>query len=155
MIRLAEQKDYLQLANMKWIHCEEDEEVYGEKNIEGVDKEGFVAEFIEFMQTNKDYIVFVVEENEQIISAMFVNLITKVPKPNRKTNSLAYLTNVHTMREYRNKGIGTKLLKYIKTYLEEQGCEMIIVWPSDNSVRWYKRNGFCSENEVLVCDLNI
>ncbi len=28
-------------------------------------------------------------------------------------------------------------------------CELIFVWPSQNSVDWYARNGFESDNEIL------
>lgn len=151
MIRLAEEKDYLQLAAMKWLHCQEDDEDYGERNLECVDKQWFINNFVDFMKTQKNYTVFIAEENEIIISSMFVSIIPKVPKPNNKSKSIAYLTNVFTLKEYRNKGIGTKLLQYIKNYLKECACELVIVWPSDNSVEWYKRNGFCSENEVFEC----
>lgn len=153
MIRAAKENDYLQLANMKWEHCKEDDEVYGERNLEGVDKEAFIDEFICFLKKDKTYQIFVLEENEKIISAMFVSMIPKVPKPNGNAEYIAYLTNVHTLKDYRNQGKGTELLKEIKQYLEQKKCELIIVWPSDNSMEWYQRNGFYSENEVFECDL--
>lgn len=37
-IRLANENDYLQLAEMKWLHCEEDDIDYGEHNLDGVNK---------------------------------------------------------------------------------------------------------------------
>ncbi|MBD5093804.1 MAG: GNAT family N-acetyltransferase [Subdoligranulum sp.] len=153
MIRLAEEKDYLQLATMKWQHSQEDDEDYGEGNLEGVVKQEFINSFVDFMKIQKSYTVFVVEENEVVISSMFVSIIPKVPKPNGKSKSIAYLTNVYTLKEYRNSGIGTKLLQYIKNYLKECACELVIVWPSANSAEWYKKNGFCSENEVFECPL--
>lgn len=153
MIRLAQEKDYAQLANMKWLHSEEDDMVYGESNLAGADKEKFLAEFIRFLETDKTYKIFVLEEREIIISAMFVSMIPKVPKPNGKAEYIAYLTNVHTLKEYRNKNKGTELLAYIKDYLREQRCELVIAWPSDHSVNWYVRNGFRQENEVFECDL--
>lgn len=151
LIRMAEENDYMQLAVMKWMHCQEDDEDYGEKNLEGVDKQCFIDSFVDFLKTQKFYTIFVIEENETILSSMFVSIIPKVPKPNEKSQSIAYLTNVYTLKEYRNKRIGTKLLQYIKDYLKECDCELAIVWPSHNSVEWYKRNGFCSENEILEC----
>lgn len=48
------------------------------------------------------------EKNEQIIAAMFVTMIRKVPKPNKKESYIAYLTNVYTLKEYRNQGVGIK-----------------------------------------------
>ena len=127
MIRLADEKDYLQLANMKWLHCEEDDIDYGESNLAGIKKEIFIDEFVEFLLKDKTYKIFVLEENGTIVSAMFVAMIPKVPKPNRNTESIAYLTNVYTLKEYRNKKRGAELLGYIKEYLRNQKCELIIV----------------------------
>lgn len=38
LIRLAEEKDFLQLVEMKWEYYAEDDITYGETNIVGVDK---------------------------------------------------------------------------------------------------------------------
>lgn len=152
LIRLAEEKDFLQLAEMKWEHSAEDDIIYGEKNIVGVDKQAFINDYITFLKNNSTYTIFVLEQNGVIISAMYVAIIDKVPKPKVSESYIAYLTNVHTMQEYRNKGYGTELLSYIKNYLKEKGCELIFVWPSDNSVNWYSRNGFKAENDIMECE---
>ena len=57
-----------------------------------------------------------------VVSAMFVYLISKLPKPNGNAKYIAYLTNVYTKKEYRNKGIGTQMMNYIKSYLMEKKC---------------------------------
>ncbi len=152
-IRLANEKDYNELALMKWEHCGEDDVDYGEHNLDGVDKEEFINEFVAFIKEHKDYRIIIAEEKQQVVSAMFVYMIPKLPKPNGNAKYIAYLTNVYTKSEYRSKGIGTKLLDYIKNYLKEIKCELMFVWPSDNSVNWYKRNGFSEENEIFECPL--
>lgn len=152
-IRFGEEKDFLQLAEMKWLHGEEDDIDYGEHNLDGVDKEIFISEFIAFLKSDKGYKIFVAEDNNIIASAMFVYMIPKIPKPNGHSKYIAYLSNVFTRKEYRNKNIGTELLSYIKNYLTEQKCELIFVWPSDNSVKWYSRNGFSGINEIFECGL--
>ena len=76
-----------------------------------------------------------------------------MPKPNGKAKYIAYLTNVYTRKEYRNQGIGTELLTYIKGYLAEHKCELLFVWPSEKSMNWYERNGFSPENEIFECVL--
>ena len=58
-----------------------------------------------------------------------------------------------TKEEYRNKGIGTELLKYIKNYLKDIKCELIFAWPSDNSINWYKKNDFKEDNDIMECIL--
>lgn len=148
-IRFAEEKDFLHLAEMKWIHSEEDDIDYNEHNLDGVDKESFVSEFVSFLKSNQNYKIFVVEDNNTLLSAMFVYMLPKLPRPSGNSKYIAYLTNVFTMRDYRNKNIGTELLNYIKDYLAEQKCELIFVWPSDKSVKWYSRNGFSGVNEIF------
>ena len=69
--------------------------------------------------------IFVAEENGIIASAMFVHLIPKLPKPNGQAEYIAYLTNVFTKIEFRSKGIGSKLLTYIKEYLIGMKCELL------------------------------
>lgn len=153
MIRLAEEKDFLQLANMRWEHKKEDDAIYGEDNIKGIESDEFIKEYINFLKTESVYKIFVMEKNKQIIATMFVTMIRKVPKPNKKESYIAYLTNVYTLKEYRNQGVGTEMLSYIKNYLKQNRCENIIVWPSDKAIDWYVRNEFKSENEILECEL--
>ncbi len=152
-LRIAQEKDYMQLAQMKWLHCEEDDADYNTTNLAGVDKEQFLEEYIEFLNKHKEYKIFVASDNDVVISSMFVYIIPKTPKPNRKQKYISYLTNVYTLKEYRNKKIGTKLLTYIKEYLAKEDCELVFVWPSENSVNWYLRNDFKQENEIFECSL--
>ena len=138
---------------MKWLHCEEDDIDYHTTNLVEADKNKFIEEFVAFLNEHKEYKVFVASDSDVIISSMFLCVIPKTPKPNRKQKYIAYLTNVYTLREYRNKKIGTELLTYIKEYLAKEACELIFVWPSTNSVNWYSRNDFKQENEILECTL--
>lgn len=152
-IRFAEEKDYIQLAEMKWSHCEEDDEDYGEHSLADVDKQNFISEFIEFLNEHKEYLIFVAMDNDIVMSAMFVYQIVKTPKPNRNEKYISYLTNVYTRKGYRNQGVGTALLNYIKKWLVGHKSELLFAWPSGNSVEWYSQNGFSTENEMFECDL--
>ena len=152
-IRLANEADYNELALMKWEHGVEDDIDYGEHNLDGVNKDEFIEEFVAFLKAHKGYNIIVAEENGVVVSAMFVYLIPKLPKPNGNAKYIAYLTNVYTKKEYRNKGIGTQIMNYIKSILIEKKCELLFAWPSDNSIAWYQRNGFSEDNEIFECPL--
>ena len=153
VIRLASEKDYPAVAKMRWLHAVEDDKVYGEKNTKNVDAQEYISKVIEFLNVNKDYRVFIAEENGIITASMFIYLVPKIPIPNGSSEYIAYLTKVFTKEEYRNKGIGTEMLNYIKEYLKKINCELIFAWPSDNSIEWYNRNGFTNENEIMECIL--
>lgn len=153
VIRFAIEEDCYELALMKWQHAAEDDIDYGEHNLDGVDKNEFIVEFIAFLKIQTNYQIVVAEDNGQLVSAMFVYLIPKLPKPNGNAKYIAYLTNVYTKGAYRNKGIGTQLLNHIKNLLTDKKCELLFVWPSDNSVAWYQRNGFNEDNEIFECPL--
>lgn len=152
-IRIANETDYNELALMKWEHGAEDDVDYGEHNLDGVKKDVFTEEFVAFLKAHKEYEIIVAEENGVVVCAMFVYLIPKLPKPNGNAKYIAYLTNVYTKKEYRNKGIGTQMMNYIKSNLIEKKCELLFAWPSDNSIAWYQRNGFNGDNEIFECPL--
>ena len=152
-IRIAKKQDFRQLAEMKWLHRAEDDKDYNENNLVGVDKDAFIKQFCSFLAKHKEYQIYTACDGDVVASAMFVYLIPKIPKPNGKAKYIAYLTNVYTKKEYRNKKVGSKLLNYIKEQLTKENCELLFVWPSNKSVNWYCRNGFCAENEIMQCDL--
>lgn len=52
------------------------------------------------------------------------------------------MTNVYTIKEFRNKGIGSKLLLTVNEWTKEKRYEFIIVWASDDSINYYKNNGY-------------
>lgn len=153
IFREAQAQDYPQLAEMKWLHCQEDDADYGESNLANVEQTAFYEAFEAFLQKNDTYRIYCACDGDVIASAMFAALIPKVPKPNGTAKYIAYLTNVYTRKEYRNQKIGTALLTHIQQQLTEEKCELIFVWPSERSVPWYERNGFMQENEMMECPL--
>ncbi len=138
---------------MRWEHKKEDDATYGEDNITGIDGYEFIEEYVNFLKTESVYKIFIMEKNEQIIAAMFVTMIRKVPKPNKKESYIAYLTNVYTLKRVQKSGNRNRHIILHKNYLKQNRCENIIVWPSDKAIDWYTRNGFKSENEILECEL--
>lgn len=149
VIRLAAAADYAVLAEMKWLHAQEDAEI----DLSLADKAAFIEEFVRFLKQGHGYRTFVAEEEGRILSAMYLNIIRKTPKPCGQSQSIAYLTSVFTLKEYRNKGIGAALLKHIKEYATQNGCELMFVWPSERSANWYRRNDFSAENDIHQCVL--
>jgi GNAT superfamily N-acetyltransferase len=78
--------------------------------------------------------VWVAEEDGEILSHLFVALVDKVPKPVRENGRIAYMTNVYTRPSHRGRGIGGQLVERAQEAAREADVELIIVWPSEESI---------------------
>ncbi|MGM1047958.1 MAG: N-acetyltransferase family protein [Bacillota bacterium] len=152
-IRLATAKDIDQLVRMRWDFTNE----YNEVKIAEEHYGDFYEEcsvFLDQAIQGDKWFIWVAEANGKILSHIFIELIDKVPRPGRKTEPFAYMTNVYTRPEQRGKGLGSQLLKEIESWSREGNHEFIIVWPSDWSIEFYKRNGYkhCVEPMELMLE---
>lgn len=150
-IRLATQEDFDQLIRMRWDFTNEYKEIpIGEDQYDDfyLECKSFLAEAIE----SNRWFIWVAEENGQILSHVYLEIINKVPRPGRKTNPFTYMTNVYTLPAHRGKGIGGQILRRIEVWSKQNEYEFIIVWPSDWSVEFYERNGYkpCKEAMELM-----
>lgn len=146
-IRLAEATDIKQLIRMRWDFTIEYDE---DKKIEQTLFNDFEMEcqsFLENALSGNQWFIWVAEDNGKIVSHIYIELIHKVPRPGRVTHPFAYMTNVYTNKEYRGKGIGSQLLSVVNEWTQEKRYEFIIVWPSNDSINYYKKNGYihCTE----------
>jgi len=145
--RLATKNDIEALANLRWeFKIDESYEI-------DVDvKDIFIKECSEFLLDgieNNTWVYWVAEDDEEIISNIYVNIIKKVPKPHKLDGKIGYMTNVYTVPSYRNKGIGRELLKKVKEWSENSDIELLIVWPSERAINFYESEGFASNNDIL------
>lgn len=149
--RMAEEKHINELAEMRWIHS------YEETSDFNISKEEFLKECSKFLKKGMeagDWIYWIAEDNGTIISNIYVHRIRKVPKPNKLHAEIGYITNVHTRKEYRNKGIGSSLLRKVTEWSKAAGIELLFLWPSDRSIPFYTREGFSEKNDIIELILN-
>lgn len=145
--RLATMKDIEQLVKMRW-----DFSLEYDKTISPDSHEDFKHACTQFLHEAIEgpaWKVWVAELQRRVVSHMFVQTIHKVPRPNEKFHAYGYLTNVYTLPHYRRQGIGTALYAAVDRWAKEAELEFLIVWPSDNSVEFYKRIGFSASEEAM------
>ncbi|GAA0600324.1 GNAT family N-acetyltransferase [Virgibacillus siamensis] len=144
-IRLAKTKDIYQLINMRWDFTIEYDESKEKESYDDFKKE--CRSFLNDALNSRQWFIWVAEENEKIISHIYIELIHKVPRPGRITYPFAFMTNVYTIPEYRNKGVGGKVLSSVNKWVKENNYEFVIVWPSEESINYYKKKGYvhCTE----------
>ncbi len=105
----------------------------------------------------KDDICFVAESDNKVVGAVWV----------RDMNDYGHIADgvpsfaISLYKEYRNFGIGTRLMETMLKELKERGYEKtsLAVQKANYAVRMYKKVGFVvvDENEeeyIMVCELN-
>lgn len=148
VIRLAHTGDIEQLVEMRADFTFED---VGEGDSEI--RSGYAADCRSFLAdaiTTRRWQIWVAEADGRLVSHAFLALIDKVPRPIRENARIAYLTNVYTRPDWRGQGIGAETVRRAQAAAREADVELIIVWPSDESIGFYEREGFMKPDEPLI-----
>jgi GNAT superfamily N-acetyltransferase len=148
--RLADPRDALQLADLRWRLKTSDSSDYSV-----TERNDFVAAFAAVSESasgrqDEPFFHWVADLKGRLIAVMSVRKVLKVPSPERLDGCWGYLTNCYALPDYRNRGIGTHLLSAIKEWAKEQELELLVVWPSDRSYAFYERSGFHRDPDPLV-----
>jgi GNAT superfamily N-acetyltransferase len=148
IVRLARLDDIEQLVEMRRDFTFEDlgsTEAIGRPGYEE-DCRAFLTDAI----TGGRWNIWVAEVEGEIVSHAYVALIDKVPRPTRETARIAYLTNVYTRPGFRRRGIGAEVVQLAQKAARQADVELIVVWPSNDSIEFYKREGFAEPDEPLI-----
>lgn len=105
---------------------------------------------------NKGDLCLVAEVNNEIVGAVWVRIMNDYGHVDNETPSFA----ISLLKEYRNYGIGTELMKQILMKLKMQGYKQasLAVQKMNYAVRMYQKVGFeiVDENEeeyIMICRL--
>ena len=145
--RMATIGDLHQLSELRWDFRMEDGD-----ELPVVSKAEFIEACTLFLERglNNGYHTFwLAEENGEIVSHIFIHKIDMIPRPCKIHDQFGYITNNYTKPAYRNKGIGSELMKRVTDWAKDEDLELLIVYPSDRAVTFYQRAGFYSENDVM------
>jgi GNAT superfamily N-acetyltransferase len=145
VIRRAEVPDIDQLVAMRRDFTFEDEE-----GLERPEFEDECRAFLAAALERGDWQIWVAAIGGRIVSHVYLALVDKVPRPIREHRRISYLTNVYTRPEFRGSGIGSRLLEQAQEAAREADVELMLVWPSEESVDFYLRHGFASTGEPFV-----
>jgi len=105
--------------------------------------------FMEQGLEHGDWIYWIAVDEGQILSHISVHLFRSVPKPFQLVSRYGYMTNVYTRPAYRNRGIGSELMRHVKQWAQKENVPFIIVSPSETSTAFYRRAGFTFETEFM------
>ena len=92
---------------------------------------------------------WVAEADEQLIGAVWLQLVEKIPNPRSEAEHHAYLTNFYVDERARGRGIGSHLLRAVIDWCQTRDVHAIILWPTERSRSLYERNGFAVRDDIM------
>ena len=150
--RLAKVEDATFLAKMRWDFRRADRP--GEAVLPENEFLTFCTEFMEHGIVSGDWAFWIAEEEDEIVSHICILIVSKLPQLDRLHIKRGFLHNVYTRPEYRNRGIGSELMRHVLDWARLSGIGDIALWPSDRSVPFYERSGFSSDQKVMKLTLD-
>jgi GNAT superfamily N-acetyltransferase len=85
---------------------------------------------------------WIAERQSIAVGAVWAQLIEKIPNPVAEPEHYVYLTNFYVREEYRDQGLGSRLLATVLEWSRSKNAEMVILWPTERSKPFYLRHGF-------------
>ncbi|MCQ4087066.1 GNAT family N-acetyltransferase [Saccharibacillus sp. JS10] len=155
IMRTASSDDIAQLAEMRYDYTLED---HPELDITDEQKMDYTDEMHEFLEEaigSEHWVVWVAEYGSEIVAHAYLELIRKVPRPGRTTQSFIYMTNVYTRPEHRGLGIGSRLTQVIEQWSRELDHDFIMVWPSGRGEDFYAKNGYSACSVPMELKLTV
>ena len=146
-LRLASEGDFLQLAELRW-----EARAEGDDEIPAVARDEFLSACTEFLGqclADGSHTFLIGVQGDRVISQISIHRVRLFPRPAKLNDCMGFITENYTRLNYRNRGIGGRLLDYAIEWAREQDFELLIVYPSKRAVPFYARAGFSSENEVM------
>jgi GNAT superfamily N-acetyltransferase len=150
--RLSTDEEYSTLADLRWRLQTDDRPID-----EPAAYDAFVRAFVDISRADPrtgELFHWVAAREDQLLGAMSVVIVRKVPSPKALAGSWGYLTNSYVLPEARNEGVGSALLSAVKRWAKDADLELLVVWPSDRAYPFYERAGFSRPIDPLVLELS-
>lgn len=137
VVRRAEPRDATELARLRWEFRPDDQP--------NQDFDAFSREFAEWLQEamTSDWMAAVADDGSgALVGCSFLRSVSKVPNPGARDRAWGYVTNSYVAPVHRGQGMGARLLELVVSAARERRHELLIVWPSEEALAFYRRAGF-------------
>ena len=114
-----------------------------------IDDPAFDAAFREWM-TASPRKFFVADYGGELVGMLNVMIFERMPKPATESSRWVYLGNAYVLPEFRNAGIGGKLVDASIRFAQSINAVRMVLSPSDESRDFYARLGFEPAAELNI-----
>lgn len=130
-------KDINMLTDLRLAYLQEDLGVITYKQLIQESLPGYYEKHL-----NKDLMVYVARDDEDIIACAFLLIVEKPMSPSFITGKTGTVLNVYTKPEYRNKGYAKKLMTMMLEEATAQDVSVIELKSTEDGYLLYKSVGF-------------
>ena len=130
-------KDINMLTDLRLAYLQEDLGVITDKELIQESLPGYYEKHL-----NKDLMVYVARDDEDIIACAFLLIVEKPMSPSFITGKTGTVLNVYTKPEYRNKGYAKKLMTMMLEEATAQDVSIIELKATEDGYSLYKSVGF-------------
>lgn len=130
-------KDINMLIDLRLAYLQEDLGVITYKQLIQESLPGYYEKHL-----NKDLMVYVARDDEDIIACAFLLIVEKPMSPSFITGKTGTVLNVYTKPEYRNKGYAKKLMTMMLEEATAQDVSVIELKSTEDGYLLYKSVGF-------------
>ena len=130
-------KDINGLTDLRLAYLQEDLGVITNKELIQESLPGYYEKHL-----NKDLMVYVARDEEDIVSCAFLLIVEKPMSPSFITGKTGTVLNVYTKPEYRNKGYAKKLMTMMLEDATAQDVSIIELKATEDGYSLYKSVGF-------------
>ncbi len=130
-------KDINGLTDLRLAYLQEDLGVITNKELIQESLPGYYEKHL-----NKDLMVYVARDEEDIVSCAFLLIVEKPMSPSFITGKTGTALNVYTKPEYRNKGYAKKLMTMMLEDATAQDVSIIELKATEDGYSLYKSVGF-------------
>ncbi|HKA20572.1 MAG TPA: GNAT family N-acetyltransferase [Blastocatellia bacterium] len=122
------------------------------------DEDGFVERSAKWMQDRLHeaavWRCWIAECDGVAAGNIWAQLIEKIPNPMIEPERLGYITNFYVRENYRNCGLGSQLFSAAMEWIKESDVDAVILWPTERSRSFYRREGFSETVRVMEMRLD-
>lgn len=132
-------KDIDVLTDLRVAYLNEDLGVISDENLELM-KSTLPSYYTKHL--NKDLMVYVARDGEDIVSCAFLLIVEKPMSPSFITGKTGTVLNVYTKPDYRKKGYAKKLITTMLEDAKAEGVSIIELKATEDGYSLYKSVGF-------------
>lgn len=138
-IRQATMRDAAQLARLRWDFSSDRTEPKRRNFFNFLD--GF-SEFVNNALSGGKWWIWVAERDEKLVGNIYVQIVSRVPRPSHFVGKYGYITNLYVEPEEHSSGIDSQLLKHVMVWAQEKKLDFLMLRPSEDSVEFYEHHSF-------------